>query len=993
MKKFFITTFTVICTIFGALSTMAAESTDRTVTYPGFVGTPLIGENYMAEPGAGIKIGTSFDNLEYVTDSDPFNFSRSIGLSLTVPIDEMLKVMPTDAENATVYGAGTKAGFILPSQAAGDVSVLNVDVLKFVTILFYKPDGTVEIKNGATPENDSLLDLGLVSLGNGQMKVVAEAPCEFIGLGVGFAGVNIEAGTLEVCYAFIDNAERVPIIKQNFPMAKASTAGWTVNAKQLIDNNLTNGPATAVLSIGGAYFNVETGSSTPLPQGAEVGFHVTSGEVLNLDLGKAVKIRGIYHPLKNGKPDMSKTEYIDLFTNVDVVGLGLAGGGSMDVSVMTPFPGPDDDPTGPQFNLYGLRLELITGVQVELGATVVNYAYINLLEQDKDKLDPDGDMPFNLYLDVVPKSECTYATKRDVAQNKTVDHFFLSNYSSNPLRSRHVISDKDPLAKYWSGWDGSDNYIAFSVFRRPIKLQPSETEESYTYVGRIYIRVEGNYKKADWQFLKPSQGSNLLTAKKLSISEDGIIDLSEITFDEPSHNDALNRGDDDMVAGHEYMLMLYPAGSVEAVFKNPEHVEGLEIATDETRFAIAELTSELAGTRAEVDPDQAIDDAGTYKNYVTVEVPLYLEEKEIIDRVILTEHNPESNEVAVATYELETKTITAGDRTRTEYTWKTPEDENVDNSAWPIVYQVYDNMSFKLYLWGEMTNGYDYSVVCQTRLGEDYKDYLEGKINPDNYKNFMAGYSYSTNGINPVEAYSEYTLPELSDANTTLELGKYGTDYYYLTHLHFDLNDAADSHPVANDGTHSIYYALSHRFVDDNPVATQADEAPQSTFGLGYGPEYMSTSAYYNNTDSGKTDNVPFYDGTSHKAAYAPTDKTNEHFSYTANVTAYIPVVPKDLVNIAVKSTAAKARARAPQVAQGNATQYNIAPSYLVVHDEKPFTLQDRVVTGVENVAIDETIDGPAQYYDLQGHLVDTPVRGHLYIKRQGTAATKVLIK
>lgn len=44
--------------------------------------------------------------------------------------------------------------------------------------------------------------------------------------------------------------------------------------------------------------------------------------------------------------------------------------------------------------------------------------------------------------------------------------------------------------------------------------------------------------------------------------------------------------------------------------------------------------------------------------------------------------------------------------------------------------------------------------------------------------------------------------------------------------------------------------------------------------------------------------------------------------------------------------------------------------------------------SGVENVAADA--DSPAEYFNLQGIRIDNPVRGNIYIRRQGTSATKI---
>ena len=49
------------------------------------------------------------------------------------------------------------------------------------------------------------------------------------------------------------------------------------------------------------------------------------------------------------------------------------------------------------------------------------------------------------------------------------------------------------------------------------------------------------------------------------------------------------------------------------------------------------------------------------------------------------------------------------------------------------------------------------------------------------------------------------------------------------------------------------------------------------------------------------------------------------------------------------------------------------------------------IQTGVENVA-DDNADAPVEYYTLQGIRVANPSAG-IYLRRQGTAVTKILVK
>lgn len=48
--------------------------------------------------------------------------------------------------------------------------------------------------------------------------------------------------------------------------------------------------------------------------------------------------------------------------------------------------------------------------------------------------------------------------------------------------------------------------------------------------------------------------------------------------------------------------------------------------------------------------------------------------------------------------------------------------------------------------------------------------------------------------------------------------------------------------------------------------------------------------------------------------------------------------------------------------------------------------------SGVESVSVDNS-DAPVEYYNLQGVRVENPAAGNVYIRRQGTAVTKILVK
>ena len=51
------------------------------------------------------------------------------------------------------------------------------------------------------------------------------------------------------------------------------------------------------------------------------------------------------------------------------------------------------------------------------------------------------------------------------------------------------------------------------------------------------------------------------------------------------------------------------------------------------------------------------------------------------------------------------------------------------------------------------------------------------------------------------------------------------------------------------------------------------------------------------------------------------------------------------------------------------------------------------ITSSVANVAVDNNIDAPAEYYDLQGVKISNPQSGKLYIKRQGSTVSKLIVR
>lgn len=391
---------------------------------PGFMGHPMLASHgYTAEVGAfNINIGTgALANLPNITDSDPDNYASMAGLaSATLILDESIRVVPdpgcwTDASitrKPEAIAPGTEVGCVISSTNAS-VSVVQLQVLRFFTFYFYDKDGNVICHPGtSTPyavqgENageTSLVGLNVVSVGTESpskvtCRIPEGMPKDAYGIGFGLAGVNAEVGEqIRVYYAFIDDFVTQPITLEYFPNATAEVYGMGSGARKLINNKLTDGaPFNIILNIRGAGFKVNAG--TEIPAGAEIGFVVKSGTALDLSVGE---VRDMYPINKDGSRQEAQKVQV-----VNAVGLQVAGGGDLKLGMITRQP------------CYGIDLDWITGLGVNLGGDKVLYAYVRLPEA----VPPYN--PFQVRMDVLPGNQ---ASSHDTGkENSTRNYIGLYN--------------------------------------------------------------------------------------------------------------------------------------------------------------------------------------------------------------------------------------------------------------------------------------------------------------------------------------------------------------------------------------------------------------------------------------------------------------------------------------------------------------------------------------------------------------------------------------
>ena len=241
---------------------------------------------------------------------------------------------------------------------------------------------------------------------DGTIDLSATAPCEFdeISLSpVGIADASVITNT-RIKYAFVGDYNTNTITQtsmKNYAAAKGrmpfsldqgktqtegkpgldfATEGGYWAGSDLIDDNLTNGVAWGVISIGtsldcrvGAVINrADPDQSVPFKAGSSVGFKISSASLLKLPVGAAATIQLYKGEWKEVKPLLGKSYYEYEQKEVQketidgsVLSLKLISG-----DVQFPTITAKED-------FSHVRITFLTGLQLDLGGTKALYAFIS----------------------------------------------------------------------------------------------------------------------------------------------------------------------------------------------------------------------------------------------------------------------------------------------------------------------------------------------------------------------------------------------------------------------------------------------------------------------------------------------------------------------------------------------------------------------------------------------------------------------------------------
>lgn len=322
-----------------------------------------------------LDVGAWAKDLENLVDEDLSNTaSFPGGAQVGVGVKPIVSIR--DMKNH--YAAGTVAGFVI---ASAEGSLLSLDVIKAYAIQFYRDGDKLGDPVPVTEGQDAgALSLSLIKIpGSNDVTTTlsAKAKEEFDEVCLMPAGVAT-LGLIEntrVKYAFVgkakqynlvNSAEGIQAFNKDFgtDLVLEAESSDPLNAKKLIDSDLTNGSHFATLVVGGGSATVKAmprdyvagnNGNAPFKAGTVFGFHFADAtDILNIG-GKTIS-------LYLGKETDGSEVWSDKITvSGDILNVSLGGGNSGNIEIRV------------NQDCYGAKLEQGS---VGLGGMKVQYAYV-----------------------------------------------------------------------------------------------------------------------------------------------------------------------------------------------------------------------------------------------------------------------------------------------------------------------------------------------------------------------------------------------------------------------------------------------------------------------------------------------------------------------------------------------------------------------------------------------------------------------------------------
>ncbi len=337
------------------------------------------------------------------------------------------------------YAAGTVAGFCIAQE--GGTGVLSLDLIKKFTLEFYcegKLVGSAVATSGSSFNGLSLSVGAIPGSKNATCNIQAVAPDEFDEVRLVNAGVSVEAvGAIDVHYAYVGAMDTYTLTNKDSNVTSSmkdfddycSDYGLTkdkdvAGRRELVNSDLTDKVvAEAIITVISSFpRKVETfvKEGESFKAGTVVGFKGIAGSALNLSLLGG----GIYIKTYDKQGEVMDSYQMDQ----SILSLNLIKGGTVNFSFITTKP----------FSSVSLQF---TGLKVNLGGTVLNYAFVA----------PAPDIEHHCAIDPTPDMNiCEDQTSLQLYHNNAVHVTWTCTEGGATIdKNGHVtgMTDKD-ITKY-----------------------------------------------------------------------------------------------------------------------------------------------------------------------------------------------------------------------------------------------------------------------------------------------------------------------------------------------------------------------------------------------------------------------------------------------------------------------------------------------------------------------------------------------------------------
>lgn len=321
--------------------------------------------------GDGVQVVSGTANLQNLCNENMDDYATIPALvGATVVASPIISVK----DNQHCYAGGTEAGFVICAKS--DASILTLDLAQFYKIQFLK-DGEKVDKPQLISTGKSVTGLGLSLLtipGSDQVNKLytATAPGNFDEIKLVQCGVDAQLGTaINIKYAFVGKAREYTITNnkengiQNYEKDYNRKTITLSGDKKLYDEDLTNSVLNNIGSVD--VRATPTDDQEVFPAGTEIGFKYKIKDALNLGVGAYTKITLYSKDYSTGlfgnKHDIETESYN---VNVGVLKLGVIKDEN-DAEVVIKSTKP-----------FSKAKLTFGGLNIELGATTVNYAFVRM---------------------------------------------------------------------------------------------------------------------------------------------------------------------------------------------------------------------------------------------------------------------------------------------------------------------------------------------------------------------------------------------------------------------------------------------------------------------------------------------------------------------------------------------------------------------------------------------------------------------------------------